>query len=77
MSITETAPEGPFVEMHGYPFSGVNQFPVFHVKKITYRNDPILPLSAAGHLADETQTMVGPLTAAQIMKLAVKLLTFI
>jgi UbiD family decarboxylase len=55
MSITETASEGPFGEMHGYTFpGGVNQFPVFHVKKITYRNDPILPLSAAGRLTDET-----------------------
>ncbi|KAL6891998.1 UbiD decarboxylyase family [Trichoderma evansii] len=58
MSITETASEGPFGEMHGYSFLGVNQFPVFHVKKITYRNDAILPLSAAGRLTDETQTMI-------------------
>ncbi|KAL7966414.1 UbiD decarboxylyase family [Trichoderma sp. SZMC 28014] len=69
ISITETAPEGPFGEMHGYTFPGAHQFPVFHVNKITYRNDPILPLSAAGRLTDETQIMVGPLAAAQIMKL--------
>jgi UbiD family decarboxylase len=55
LSITETAPEGPFGEMHGYTFPGdSHSCPLYTVNKITYRNDPILPMSACGRLTDET-----------------------
>lgn len=55
LSITETGPEGPFGEMHGYVFKGdTHPWPVYTVNKITYRNDPILPMSACGRLTDET-----------------------
>ncbi|PWY88180.1 UbiD family decarboxylase [Aspergillus heteromorphus CBS 117.55] len=67
MSITETGPEGPFGEMHGYVYPGDTQpWPVYTVNKITYRDDAILPVSNCGRLTDETQTMIGPLAAAQI-----------
>ncbi|KAK5991488.1 Ferulic acid decarboxylase 1 [Cladobotryum mycophilum] len=70
ISITETQLEGPFGEMHGYTFPGEKMpWPVYKVDKITYRNNAILPMSAAGRLTDETQTMIGPLAAAEIMKL--------
>lgn len=55
LSITETATEGPFGEMHGYVFPGDSHpWPVYTVNKITYRTDPILPMSACGRLTDET-----------------------
>jgi phenacrylate decarboxylase len=55
LSITETAPEGPFGEMHGYVFPGdTHLWPKFKVNRITYRNDAILPMSACGRLTDET-----------------------
>ncbi|KAF2029861.1 UbiD-domain-containing protein [Setomelanomma holmii] len=60
LSVTETAPEGPFGEMHGY---GIK------VDCITHRKDAILPVSACGQLTDETHTMIGSLTAAQIRQL--------
>ncbi|EAU29344.1 hypothetical protein ATEG_10347 [Aspergillus terreus NIH2624] len=71
LSITETGPEGPFGEMHGYVFPGdVHVGAKYTVNRITYRNNPILPMSACGRLTDETQTMVGALAAAEIRKIS-------
>ncbi|EEU33817.1 uncharacterized protein NECHADRAFT_55997 [Fusarium vanettenii 77-13-4] len=70
ISTTETRPEGPFGEMHGYVFPGDrHEWPKFTVNKITYRDDAILPISACGRLTDETQTMIGPLASAEVLKL--------
>jgi UbiD family decarboxylase len=67
LSITETAPEGPFGEMHGYVFKGdTHNWPRYKVDKITHRNDAILPVSNCGRITDETHTMIGSLAAAQI-----------
>ncbi|KAK1641484.1 hypothetical protein BDP81DRAFT_446369 [Colletotrichum phormii] len=74
-SATETAPEGPFGEMHGYVFPGdAHTQPKYRVDLITHRKDAILPVSNCGRLTDETQwetdanqhTMIGPLAAAEI-----------
>ncbi|KAM0085540.1 Ferulic acid decarboxylase 1 [Fusarium odoratissimum] len=66
-SITETAPEGPFGEMHGYVFPGeAHSSPMFKVELITHRQHAILPVSNCGRLTDETHTMIGPLAAAEI-----------
>lgn len=62
LSVTETAPEGPFGEMHGYTFQGdVHLCPTYKVNRITYRNDPILPMSSCGRLTDETVRIIPPL----------------
>ncbi|KAH6871623.1 UbiD decarboxylyase family [Thelonectria olida] len=66
-SITETAPEGPFGEMHGYVFPGdTHPWPKYTVDLITHRKDAILPVCNCGRLTDETHTMIGPLAAAEI-----------
>lgn len=55
ISTTETAPEGPFGEMHGYVFPGDRHaFPVYTINKITYRNNAIMPICSSGRLTDET-----------------------
>ncbi|KAL3429328.1 UbiD decarboxylyase family [Aspergillus tetrazonus] len=73
LSITETGPEGPFGEMHGYIFPGdVHICPKYKVNKITYRNNAILPMSSCGKLTDETHTMIGSLAAAEIRKICQK-----
>ncbi|KAH8432502.1 UbiD family decarboxylase [Aspergillus melleus] len=55
LSITESVPEGPFGEMHGYVFPGdAHVCPKYKVNRITYRNNPILPMSSCGRLTDET-----------------------
>ncbi|KAI9702729.1 MAG: Ferulic acid decarboxylase 1 [Bogoriella megaspora] len=70
ISISDTGSEGPFGEMHGYTFLGdSSQQPLCRVDKITYRNDPILPICSAGRFTDETQTLIGSLAAAQIRQL--------
>ena len=70
LSITETAPEGPFGEMHGYVFPGdTHQWPKYKVNAITYRNGAILPVSNCGRITDETHTLIGSLAAAEIRKL--------
>lgn len=70
LSITETGPEGPFGEMHGYVFPGdTHQWPKYTVNAITYRNGAIMPVSNCGRITDETQTLIGSLGAAQIRQL--------
>lgn len=70
LSITETGPEGPFGEMHGYVFPGdTHQWPKYKVNAITYRNGAILPVSNCGRITDETHTLIGSLAAAEIRKL--------
>ncbi|SCV28321.1 related to 3-polyprenyl-4-hydroxybenzoate decarboxylase and related decarboxylases [Fusarium fujikuroi] len=73
ISITDTAKEGPFGEMHGYSFLDENsQQPLYTVKAITYRNNPILPVCVPGRAnlgPDETHTMIGTLASAEIRHL--------
>jgi UbiD family decarboxylase len=73
LSISETAPEGPFGEMHGYVFPGDSrQCPKFKVNAITYRNGAIMPVSNCGRITDETHTLIGSLNAAEIKRLCVE-----
>jgi 4-hydroxy-3-polyprenylbenzoate decarboxylase len=50
----ERAPEGPFGEYPGYEVAGVMLRPVFHVKAVTYRKDPILTVSCIGAPIDDS-----------------------
>lgn len=69
LSITETAPEGPFGEMYGYVFPGdTHEWPKYKVNAITYRNNPILPVSNFARIIDETHTLIGSLAAAEIRR---------
>lgn len=55
ISLTETAPEGPFGDQPGYIFPGEQvTSPLFKVNTITYRDNPILPLCVPGRATDET-----------------------
>lgn len=70
ISTTETSPEGPFGEMHGYVFPGDSHpQPRYRVDCVTYRDNPIMPISNCGRITDETHTMIGPLAAVQIREL--------
>ena len=69
LSITETGPEGPFGEMHGYVFPGdTHPWPKYKVNAITYRNGAIMPVSNCGRITDETHTLIGSLAAAEIRR---------
>jgi 4-hydroxy-3-polyprenylbenzoate decarboxylase len=59
--------EGPFGDHFGH-YSAAAEFPVFHLKAITHRNDPVYPAIVVGKppmedkfLGDATQQILGPL----------------
>ncbi|MFB7596362.1 UbiD family decarboxylase [Streptomyces sp. NPDC056160] len=64
LSSDETADEGPMGEYHGYSFPDGRKQPVFHVEAVTYRDDPILPVCAAGVPPEENHTIWGTMIAA-------------
>jgi len=68
LSDTETAPEGPMGEYAGYIWLGnVSNKPVYHVTAMTYRNDAILPVVAAGEPIEEDHTAWGLPAAAEAL----------
>lgn len=52
VSLTETAPEGPFADHTGY-FNSVEPFPVFTIKAITMRRNPIYMSTLLSRPPDE------------------------
>ncbi|MFM2128944.1 MAG: hypothetical protein RL477_490, partial [Pseudomonadota bacterium] len=52
VSLTETAPEGPYGDHTGY-YNSVERFPVFTVSAITMREDPIYHTTFTGRPPDE------------------------
>jgi 4-hydroxy-3-polyprenylbenzoate decarboxylase len=63
----ERRKEGPFGDHFGH-YSNATQFPVFHLKSITHRRNPIYPATIVGippmedkFLGDATQQILGPL----------------
>jgi UbiD family decarboxylase len=68
ISRTETAPEGPMGEYAGYLWSGgTSSKPVYCASAMTFRNDPILPVSVAGEPVEENHTAWGIPNAAEIV----------
>src|SRR4029077_7972461 len=64
----ETAIEGPMGEYSGYLSpGGGSPRPVYHVSAMTYRNEPILPVVAAGEPIEENHTCWGLAISAQIL----------
>jgi UbiD family decarboxylase len=61
VSITRDATEGPYAEFHGYAFEETSPEPVYTIEAITYRDNPIWPVSATGRPPDDSQ--VGPALA--------------
>jgi 4-hydroxy-3-polyprenylbenzoate decarboxylase len=48
LSVHRDATEGPFAEFHGWALAETSPRPVFSVEAVTYRDEPIWPLCAAG-----------------------------
>lgn len=68
VSTSATAREGPMGEYSGYlsPGGGMPS-PIFEVSAITYRDQPILPVVAAGEPTEENHTCWGLTISAQIL----------
>jgi 4-hydroxy-3-polyprenylbenzoate decarboxylase len=58
--------EGPFGEYMGYEAGKSSPKPVFRVKAITHRRDPILPFSSMGMPIHESQTTTALFKGAEI-----------
>ncbi len=68
LSVDETAPEGPMGEYAGYLWPGPGTpKPLYRVSAMTFRNDPILPVSVAGEPPEENHTAWGVPNAAEIV----------
>jgi 4-hydroxy-3-polyprenylbenzoate decarboxylase len=68
ISVTETAPEGPMGEYSGYLSpGGPRPRPVYHVSAMTYRDNPILPVVAAGEPIEENHTCWSLTISAQLL----------
>ena len=63
----DVALEGPMNEYPGYIAHEASPKPVFHISAITYRNNAILPVVAAGPPVEEDHTVTGTMHAAQIL----------
>ncbi|MDP2727478.1 MAG: UbiD family decarboxylase, partial [Dehalococcoidia bacterium] len=64
----ERRDEGPFGEYTGYRSSHKGSpKPVYRVKAITYRNDPILPVSCMGVPIDDGHTAMSVTVAAEVL----------
>ena len=56
ISLTETAPEGPYGDHTGY-YNAVEEFPIFKVSAITMRRDPIYMTTFSGRPPDEPSVL--------------------
>jgi len=65
--LDELRMEGPFGDHFGH-YSNASAFPVFHIKSVTHRNNPVFPATVVGRppmedkfLGNATQQVLGPL----------------
>ncbi|KAF1360980.1 UbiD family decarboxylase [Lizonia empirigonia] len=73
MSLTEKGDEGPFGDALAVVFEGNKQkHPLFRVDMITYRDNPILPISVPGRTCDESHT-TSALASVEILALCRKM----
>jgi UbiD family decarboxylase len=68
ISNAETALEGPMGEYAGYLWAGTSEHqPVLNITAITYRNNAILPVVAAGEPVEEDHTCCGVTGSAEML----------
>ncbi|WP_194923673.1 UbiD family decarboxylase [Catenulispora pinisilvae] len=69
ISLDETVMEGPFNEFPGYIATDASPKALFRVTAVTYRDDAIQPVVAAGPPVEEDHTIIGTTSAAEILYL--------
>ena len=67
IAVSDEVLEGPMNEYPGYKAIGASPKPLFTVSAITYRDDAILPVVAAGPPVEEDHTGTGTMHAAEIL----------
>lgn len=63
----DVATEGPMNEYPGYIATEASPKPLFHISAITWRDNAILPVVAAGPPVEEDHTVTGAMHAAEIL----------
>ncbi|MBN1547140.1 MAG: UbiD family decarboxylase, partial [Syntrophaceae bacterium] len=66
ISVKESDFEGPFGEWTGYSANVRDKRPVYKIKCITHRNDPILTYSCTGTPTDESGLVIGAWRSAEL-----------
>jgi UbiD family decarboxylase len=69
VSITRDATEGPYAEFHGYALPETSPEPVYTIEAITYRDNPIWPISATGRPPDDSQIAPALGVSAEVLAL--------
>jgi UbiD family decarboxylase len=69
VSITRDATEGPYAEFHGYALPETSPEPVYTIEAITYRDNPIWPISATGRPPDDSQIAPAVGVSAEVLAL--------
>jgi UbiD family decarboxylase len=55
LSVTRGATEGPYAEFHGWALTETSPEPIYTIEAITYRDDPIWPITSTGRPPDDSQ----------------------
>ena len=69
VSITRDATEGPYAEFHGYALPETSPEPIYTIEAITYRDNPIWPISATGRPPDDSQIAPAVGVSAEVLAL--------
>ncbi len=67
IAVDDTAMEGPMNEYPGYNASQASPKALFRVSAVTWRNDAILPVVAAGPPVEEDHTVTGVMHAGELL----------
>jgi UbiD family decarboxylase len=69
VSITRDATEGPYAEFHGYALPETSAEPIYTIEAITYRDNPIWPISSTGRPPDDSQIAPALGVSAEVLAL--------
>ena len=69
VSVTRDATEGPYAEFHGWALPETSPEPTYTIEAITYRDDPIWPVSATGRPPDDSQIAPALGVSAEVVAL--------
>ncbi len=69
VSITRDATEGPYAEFHGYALPETSLEPMYTIEAITYRDNPIWPVTSTGRPPDDSQVAPALGVSAELVAL--------
>ena len=73
VSVTRDATEGPYAEFHGWSLPETSPEPTYTIEAITYRDNPIWPVSATGRPPEDSQIAPAIRVSAELVALLTEL----